>query len=148
MIDEMSMESRSMFALIISRLRNAHIDLERLGIVLIGDPAQLLPICGEPLWSLKLTRNNFKDFCEESYIGLVEFRNLFRMGKLEKLPNYNLYKKLEALKNPNELQRKQTAEFIASGFDGDYDAVYLSEVKRSNIGDPLSYEFVTELIPS
>ena len=136
-----------MFALIVSRLRDAHVDLENLGIVLIGDPAQLLPICGCPLWGIQLTRCNGKDFTEDSYIGLAEFRHLFRLPKLEKLPYYNRYKRLEALKDPNELQRKQIAEFIASAFDGDYDAVYLSEVKRSNDGDPLSHEFITELLP-
>ena len=40
------------------------------------------------------------------------------------------------------------AEFIASAFDGDFDAVYLVEVKRRNDGDALSFEYITELLPS
>ena len=88
-IDEFSMESRAMFGLIIDRLKCIHIDLSKMGIILIGDPAQLLPIGGEPCWSIKLKRNNFKDFSQDSYIGLVEFRHLFRMPNLEQLPNFN-----------------------------------------------------------
>ena len=120
------MESGTMIGIIANRLIKAHIDLKRIGIVFIGDSAQLLPIGGEPCWSIKLKRTTLKDFSEDSYIGLVEFRSLFRMPKLEKLPNFNLFKRIESLKDTNELQRKQVAEFTASSFDGDYDAVYLT----------------------
>ena len=68
------------------------------------------------------------------------------MPKLEKLPNFNLFKRIESLKDTNEHQRKQVAEFTASSFDGDYDAVYLTEIKR-NAGDEISYEYVSELLP-
>ena len=54
-----------------------------------------------------------KDFAEDSYVGLTEFRNLFRLPKLEELPNYNIWKHNVSLKNPNERQRKQISEFIA-----------------------------------
>jgi len=46
------MESRAMIGLIVNRLREAHIDLKRMGIVFIGDSAQLLSIGGEPCWSI------------------------------------------------------------------------------------------------
>ena len=69
------------------------------------------------------------------------------MPKLEKLQNFHTFKRVEALKEKTEQQRKQVAEFTASAFYGDYQAVYLSEVKRCN-RDEESYEFVTELIPS
>ena len=72
-----------MFGLIISRLRDAHIDLDKMGIVLIGDAAQLLAIAAAPGWSIKLLRHNLKDFSEDSYSGHVDFRHLFRMPKLE-----------------------------------------------------------------
>ena len=64
-IDEFSMESRAMIGLIVNRLREAHIDLKRIGIVFIGDSAQLLPIGGEPCWSIKLKRTTLKDFSED-----------------------------------------------------------------------------------
>ena len=70
------MESRALIGLIANRLREAHIDLKRIGIVFIGDSTQLLPIGGEPCWSIKLKRTTLKDFSEDSYIGLVEFRSL------------------------------------------------------------------------
>ena len=47
-IDEFSMVSRSMMGFVLQRLQRAHIDLQKVGIIMIGDPAQLLPIGGEP----------------------------------------------------------------------------------------------------
>ena len=70
------------------------------------------------------------------------------MPNLEQLPNFNLFKINDACKNPTEMQRKQIAQFTLGAFLEDYKAVYLSEIKWTNIGDPLSYEFVSELIPS
>ena len=55
-IDEFSMESRAMIGLIVNRLRETHIDLEKIGIVFIEDSAQLVPIGGKPCWSIKLKR--------------------------------------------------------------------------------------------
>ena len=89
--------------------------------------------------------NNLKDFSEEYSIELVEFRSLFRIPKLEKLPNFNHFKGMESSKDINELQRKQVAEFTATSFDGDYVKVYLTEVKR-NAGNEISYECVLELL--
>ena len=123
------MESRAMIGLIIDRLRSIHIDLDKIGVIFIGDPAQLLPIGGEPCWSIKLKRNNFQEFSEDSYIGLAEFRHLFRMPNLEQVPNFDLFKRNEACKNPTETQRKQMAQFTLDALIGDYMAVYLSEIK-------------------
>ena len=147
-IDEFSMESRSMFALILDRLRSAHIDINRVGILLIGDPGQLLPIASEPCWSIKMKKSNLKDFSEPSYIGLAGFRKLFRMPKLEQIPNFEAWKSNESIKKPSELQRKQVSEFTAAALCGDFDAVFLSEIKRRVDGDPLSHEFIAELVPS
>ena len=61
-IDEFNMESRAMMGLIIDRLRSIHIDFDKINVIFIGDPAQLLPIGGEPCWSIKLKRNNFQEF--------------------------------------------------------------------------------------
>ena len=147
-IDKFSMESRAMIGLIASRLRSAHIDLTTVGIILIGDPAQLFPIGGEPCWSVKMKRTDRNDFSEDSYIGLAEFRALFRMPKLEQIPYYDLWNINELDKKPNETQRKQIAEFTASALEGDYEAVFLTEIKRGIEGDQLSYEFISELISS
>ena len=147
-LDESTMESRGMIAMIISRLRSAGIDPNTIGIILIGDPAQLLPIGGEPFWSIKMKRMDLKDFSEDSYMGLVEFRELFRMGKLEQVPDFDLWKTNESLKNPTEKQRKQISEFTARALEGDYDAVFLSEIKRGVEGDQSSFEFTSELVPS
>ncbi|KAH3785375.1 hypothetical protein DPMN_163463 [Dreissena polymorpha] len=41
------MLSREMFAFVTERLIQCNIDLDNIGIVLIGDPAQILPIAAE-----------------------------------------------------------------------------------------------------
>jgi len=49
----------------------------------------------------KLKQRTLKDISKDSYIGLVEFRSLFRLPKLEKLPNFGLFKRIESLKDTN-----------------------------------------------
>ena len=95
-----------------------------------------------------MKRMDLKDFSEDSYMGLVEFRELFRMAKLEQVPGFDLWKTNECLKNPTEKQRKQMSEFTARALEGDYDAVFLSEIKRGVEGDESSFEFISELVPS
>ena len=116
--------------MITSRLKSAHIDLNKVGIILIGDTAQLFPIGGEPAWSIKMKRSDRKDFGEDSYIGLADFRALFRMPKLEQVPLFDLWNINELEKNPTERQRKQVAEFTFAALQGDYEAVFLDEIKR------------------
>ena len=70
------------------------------------------------------------------------------MPKLEQVPGFNSWNKNEIEKNPKEFQRRQIAEFTAKAFDGDYQAVYLTEIKRGIQGEDLSHEFTSELIPS
>ena len=70
------------------------------------------------------------------------------MPKFEQIPNFEAWKSIESIKNPSELQRKLVSEFTASALCGDFEAVFLSEVKRRVDGDPLSHEFITELVPS
>ena len=51
-------------------------------------------------------------------------------------------------KSPTETQRKKIAEFTLRAFEGDYNAVYLTDINRKIRGDPLSAEFTSKLIPS
>ena len=53
-LDEMSIRSRSMLGLLINRLRSIHIDLDKVGVVFIGDPAQSQAIADVSLWSLQI----------------------------------------------------------------------------------------------
>ena len=66
-----------MIGIVLLRLQQAGIDLKKMGIILIGDAAQLLPIGGEPLWSVKLKRTDGKDYHQNSYHGLNDFREAF-----------------------------------------------------------------------
>lgn len=79
--------------IVLERLRLAHLDLKYIGIIMIGDPAQLLPIGGEPCWSIKLKRIDGKDFNKNLYFGMSEIRTIFGMKRLENIPNYETYKK-------------------------------------------------------
>ena len=116
--------------------------------IFIMDSSQIFPVAGEPPWSIKLKRDHNKDFNEDSYFGLSELRSLFRMPRLEEVRGYDGWKRNESRKVQNEVQRKEVAEFTLRAYEGDYDAVYLTEVNRSIKGDPLSEEFVTKIIPS
>ena len=88
-----------------------------------------------------------EDCHSDSIYGLNEFRELFRMPKLEDIPNFNNFKWNEKEKRPSELQRRQISEFTFAALQGDYDAVYLDEVKRSIHGDKQSDLFIGNLIP-
>ena len=54
-IDEASMADRSPFGSTIGHLIEANVDLDNLGIILIADPAQLLPI-----WIIRSKNDNGK----------------------------------------------------------------------------------------
>jgi len=139
-----------MIGIIFERLRDAHIDFDKMGIIFCGDPAQLLPIGGEPCWSLKLTQGKTnRSYDDQSIFGLADFRTLFRMHKLENVPGYSAWKSIETLRTPTEAQRKAIATFTLHAYiEGDYDAVYLTDILRSVAGDPDSERMVKHLIPS
>ena len=133
--------------IVLERLKFAKLNLEHIGIIMIGDPAQLLPIGGEPYWSIKLTRMDSKPFHEHSIFGIHEMRQTFRMKRLENIPKYNEYRKYEKQRKTNEAERRAIAEFTLAAMEGDYDAVYLTDVRRTIDGDAESDNFVKNLIP-
>ena len=141
------MVSRSLMGIVLHRLKQAHLDFQHLGIILIGDPAQLLPIGDVPCWSVKSKRTDNKDYNENSIFGLNEFRAAFGMPNLSDIPKYQLYKANEKFKHPSQLQRKQISEFLMHAMQGNYDAVYLTEVKRTIDGDKDSEYLIKTLIP-
>ena len=151
-LDEFSMESRAMISIIFERLRLAHIDFEKMGIIFIGDSAQLLPIGGEPCWSIKTGKIEGKDFSKDSIFGLNEFREVFRMPKLEDIPNFDEWQQIEAsnCKVHTEAQRKVIAKFTLDAYiyNATYQAVYLTEILRSVSGDEISDRMVKHLIPN
>ena len=91
--------------IVLERLKFAGLNLNQLGIIMIGDPAQLLPIGGEPCWSIKLTRMDSHTFNELSIFGLNEMRHTFGMKRLEHIPKYNEYKKYE--RQRKQMRRKE-----------------------------------------
>ena len=70
------------------------------------------------------------------------------MPKLEHVRGYDVWKRSESQKSLNETQRKEIAEFTLSAFEGDYNAVYLTDINRQISGNPLSAKFTSKLIPS
>ena len=151
-LDEFSMESRSMISVIFERLRLAHIDFEKMGVIFIGDSAQLLPIGGVPCWSIKMGKYEGKDFSTDSLFGLNEFREIFRMPKLEDVPNYNQWQEIEVSNSKvrTEAERKVIAKFTLDAYmyKAMYQAVYLTEILRSVAGDKASERMVRHLIPN
>lgn len=74
-------------------------NLNKIGIVFIENPAQLLPIAGEPVFSTRLLRFEKKDFREDSIRGSIKFQPPFRMPKLECILGFNSWKTTEAKKS-------------------------------------------------
>ena len=146
-IDEFSMVSRAMIGTVVDRLRQAQVNLNQMGIIFIGDPAQLLPIGGEPCWSIQRQKVTGRAFSKESYQGLMEFRNLFDMPHLENIPNYNAWQINSKAKKPTEAERKQIAQFTLDALQGNYLAVYLDDVRRTIANDQQSEDMVKHLIP-
>ena len=131
LIDEASMEARSTVGVYLQLLaKAARIDLKKIGIIKICDPAQLLAIGGEPFWSIKTRRSDKKSYSDSSLLALTEFRAEFGMQNLSSIPGYSVFKQNELVRKPNELQRKQIEEFTNVALEGTYEAVYLTEIKR------------------
>ena len=106
LIDEASMVARAMVGMIMTMIQTAGINRERFGVIYIMDPAQVFPVAGEPPWSIKLKKDNNRDFSEDSYFGLSEFRSLFRMPKLEQVKGYDVWRRAES----NKCKRSKNEE--------------------------------------
>ena len=146
-LDEVSMVPRSLMGIVLHRLKQAHLDFNHLGIIMIGDPAQLLPIADVPCWSVRLKRTDNKDYNENSLFGLNEFRATFRMTNAPDISNYETYMQNLKYKHPSQHQRQQISEFLMRALQGDYAAVYLTEIKRAIDGDDDSYFLMNTVIP-
>ena len=118
-----------------------------LGVLFIGDPAQLLPIGSEPLWSIRSKTDRGKPCTDDSLFGIISFRELFGLKPLEKVKNYELWKKYEKTIRKTKSMRKDMANFTFEAMLGTYDVVYLKEVRRSVDGDDESEFLIKTMIP-
>lgn len=73
------MLSRSMLGIILQLLEQAHLDRNKLSMIMIGDSSQLQPIGGVPSWSISTKRQNNKDHNQYSTLGMIDFRGVFGM---------------------------------------------------------------------
>ena len=148
--DEFSMIQRRMVRWIMARIAEANIDMDHVGVLFVGDPAQILPIGDSPVWSLRRQTDDGKDCCAASILGMVAFRELFRMPALDTLAGFDVWTKT-AGKKPLQLtddERAQVAQFRLAAFDGDYQTVYLNVVRRTVDNDEVAAEFTKTVIPS
>ncbi|KAF0294360.1 hypothetical protein FJT64_015654 [Amphibalanus amphitrite] len=138
--DEFSMIQRRMMRWVVKRLEEAGINLDDIGVVLVGDPAQILPIGDSPVWSLRQRMDDGKDCCEASRLGMLAFREVFRMPALETVDGFAAWSHA-ATREPHTLnddERRAVARFRAAALDGDYETVYLNEVRRTVENDELA----------
>ncbi len=147
--DECSMVGRAIFGAIIWRLIDAEIDIDQIGFIFFGDPAQCEPIGDDCLWSIVLPLLVKSKWEQMSYDGITYFRHIMGMTPLEKLPHYKEREKLiQKLRNKKKLNFKEISQkeiydqlFARLAFDGNYKAVYLDQVQRTD-GSPESEELV------
>ena len=148
--DEFSMIQRQMIRWVMRRLGEAGIDLDDIGVVFVGDPAQILPIGDSPVWSLRQQTDNGKPLCQASILGMAAFRELFRMPPIDTVPGYQAWRETLG-QNPWDITdtvRLEVAHFRLAAFDGDYETVYLNEVRRTVEDDQLASHFTKVVIPS
>ena len=148
--DEFSMIMRKMIRWVVCRLQEARVNLDHIGVLFVGDPAQILPIGDSPVWSLREKTDDGRDCCQDSLLGRVEFRELFRMPAVETVECFDAWRGTVG-KPRHELtdrEREQVARFRAAAFDGDYQTVYLNEVHRVVQDDQNAAHFTNVIIPS
>ena len=126
--DECSMISRFIFAIILNRLELAGICTADIGVVLFGDPAQTSPIGGKPIWCYV---EDEKDR-HLSLEGIHAFRQLFRMKPLQEVEGYRHLKYWSKKDKYNKEYLRFYKKFGKKVFDGDYNAVYMDEVMRTD----------------
>ena len=148
--DECSMVGRALFGAVIARLREAKIDLDNIGFIFFGDPAQCEPVADKSLWSTQPPKGDLKKTGHRMSVdGLNDFRQIMRMAPLEEIPHYKerveLMKKLKKNKklNDSEMQQKKVydEEFGRAVYNGNFTGVFLDEVKRTD-GSNESLQFI------
>ena len=148
--DEFSMIQRRMIRWVVHRLGEAGVNMDHIGVLFVGDPAQILPIGDAPVWSLRQRSDDGKECSEASILGMAAFRELFRMPALDTLPGYETWR-TSLGKNPADLSdsvRAEVARFRASAYDGDFETVYLNEVRRTVENDEVATQFTGDVLPS
>ena len=148
--DEFSMIQRRMIRWVVHRLGEAGVNMDHIGVLFVGDPAQILPIGDAPVWSLRQRSDDGKECSEASILGMAAFRELFRMPALDTLPGYETWRSSLG-KNPADLSdsvRAEVARFRASAYDGDFETVYLNEVRRTVENDEFATQFTGDVLPS
>ena len=152
--DEISTLQRQLISSVQHRLVQCGYDVNKIGFVFMGDPAQTLPIGDLPVWSSSLynvdKHHNHTDCTKESVEGLHQFRGLFRMKPLSSgnahVRFFNaLQKKKFDKKNISTLQ-DHWKDYSNDIFEGDYDTIYLSESNRKR-DNPESREFTSQFVP-
>ena len=139
--DECSMVSTVMMSAIIERCIFYKINLDKVGIVWIGDPAQTSPIGGFSLWStLFFTEGQHKLCDQKSWSAVHNTRRLFGMLPLEKVPGYDpsydrnsndrdKFKPTQA--NYNHI-KNYFRTFLRHAFKGNFQGIWFDETRRTN----------------
>ena len=153
-IDEFSMMQRKLFHLIYERLSQAdyrdrgHSICNRIGIVMAGDPAQILPIGDTTLWSTKRYKSTATKCGHISLTAVGTFRDEFGLEKCSDVTGHDVW--LKYSKDPlgtwSDSDLKEVSNYRKNVFKGKYKCVVLDEIKRKESKDPVSTKFVTEIL--
>ena len=123
--DECSMVDRAMFYAITSRLTEAGIDLNKIGFVFFGDPAQNAPVTGQPMWCSSLKTDKYKKCSNSSINGITAFRTLMGMRPASDLPGY-----CDIASKDKEKKMKAQSMYRRHLYNGKYQAVYMNKSNR------------------
>ena len=150
--DEVSMVSAEIFSAVCKRLVEAKIDIEQIGFIFFGDPAQCEPIGGRALWTTLFESekgNSNKKPSLETIDGPAAFRHIMGMTPMDEIPCYKNRKSIEKLREKQTLTIDEINEIKAydqqlgqAVYKGNYQAVYLDEVQRTD-GTEESRDYVT-----
>ena len=151
--DECSMMASDIISSVFTRLEEAKIDINRVGFIFFGDPAQCEPIGGKSMWTtdieIKEPKSNAKKIGNYSKLdGPTAFRHVMGMKPLDEIPCMKNKNRIAKLRKKEILTQKEIEEIKSFdqelgqlAYDGKYEAIYLDEVQRTD-GSKESLDYV------
>ena len=150
--DEVSMVGAEIFSAVCTRLNEAKIDINTIGFIFFGDPAQCEPIGGMALWTTLINKTKYRSRKRSAKIARVDgpavFRHIMGMKPLDEIPCMKNREKIDKLREKPTLSEDEINEIKSFDqelgrivYKGEYLAIYLDQVQRTD-GTKKSLEYV------